>query len=87
MTIQTKMNVGDTAYFMHDTQVTSRVVGSIDTTTIETAERGYPSAIVSNTTYSFRMYNDYPDEKGAMTWLCLYEHLVFATKEELLASL
>lgn len=89
MTIQTKLNIGQEAWFIHENKATTRPVGNIDTqqTDIADLSRTTQSVVSASVTYGFRMYKDHPKTHGEMTWLKLYEHQVFVTKEELLASL
>lgn len=84
MTYQSKLSVGDIAFFIYDNKVQSVRVQSVKIVSID----NYPVQIE----YGFRIYsgiNQFIKTNGSefKDWLNLNERLVFTTKEELLASL
>ena len=72
MTIQTKFNVGDEAFFMEDNKV---VVSTVTGITIYVAEEGTFCTPVVRTFYSLVRYSSVEDK------------ILFTTKQELLESL
>lgn len=72
MTIQTKLSVGDTAYFLENNKVEDRMVEEINTAT---EEQGIGKRVVTSITYLLT---------GGIR---RHESSVFPTKADLLASL
>lgn len=80
-TYTTKLAIGDTAWFMLDNKAASMTVESIEIKKTKDVEF---DKIHEWTGYGFRKYSGNGDFQK---WIDLNESEVFATKEELLASL
>ncbi len=80
-TYTTKLAIGDTAWFMQDNKAVSMTVESIEIHEVLDNQSGRCNQSIQ---YGFRKYT----ESGRFDkWIELYEYQIFATKEELLASL
>ena len=80
-TYTTKLAIGDTAWFMQDNKAVGMAVARVD---IQDLVPPYQQKSSVSVQYGFHVKNAKGDFER---WHHEYEHQVFATKEELLASL
>lgn len=81
-TYTSKLTARQTAWFMRENKAVALPIGSVIVqSTVDEKD------IHTLVQYGFAIYEDSPLHRKFKEWLYLYEKYVFATKEELLASL